>query len=75
MPNEIDPQMILQFSNSIDLAKKDGRTITIYDKRDHFVFQGKVVYLNKSYFIVENQFNIRESFLLADMATGEQKIS
>lgn len=73
MSNNIDTESLDYFRLSLEQAIEKRLTVTIYDKKDRFISQGKIVYINNSYFIIENKLNLKESFLFADLATGEQK--
>ena len=75
MGANLDTAVLMQVKSNIEKSKKNSKKVTIYDSKDNFVFQGQIVYVNDSYFIVENDLNCRESFLLADIGTGERKVS
>lgn len=55
--------------------KRDfDKVIIVYDKKGKYLCQGKVVFMNKSFFILQDNYNLKDSAQFVDLLTGEKKV-
>ena len=48
--------------------------VTIYDKNGKYWFQGEVIFMNRSFFILCGDYNFKDTVLFADLVSGERMV-